>query len=395
MKHIKRFILFFILILPIHIHAELNEHYKTIDDMMIEAAKESLRQLKELSKKVSINKDLNSSSKHSLGGFKSSSPIKIMPLGDSITYDASSIKPWPANASSYDGIRHAYRNYLWYKLNNAGYNVNFVGSKHVGWSIVPNFDIDNEGWPGVRSYQIAGYIYSRLQVHAPNIILLHIGTNDTNDATYSSSGLNNILNEIDRFESNYGHPIKVILAKIIDSPDSWRHHRIRDYNNMLVSLANSRKNNGDDIVLVDMYRGAGINYNVGADMVDILHPNNSGYYKMANVWFNALKNILQPPIPTEPTDTIISEITDTTATLSWTDTSDNEDGFKIYHGATLIATVGANTTHYILTGLTTRTAYTFTIKAYNSGGESNAVNITFTTKDDYAWLPAVYHTIIF
>ena len=49
-------------------------------------------------------------------------------------------------------------------------------------------------------------------------------------------------------------------------------------------------NDGDDIVIVDMEDGAGFNYAV--DMYDILHPNESGYEKMAILWFTTLQTIL-------------------------------------------------------------------------------------------------------
>jgi len=66
--------------------------------------------------------------------------------------------------------------------------------------------------------------------------------------------------------------------------------------------------------------------------------------------------------------------------LEWTDNSDNELGFKIERkegvGGTWsqITIVGANTTTYQNTGLTTKTRYYYQVRAYNGAGNSNYSN---------------------
>lgn len=313
--------------------------------------------------------------------------VRIMPLGNSITYDESYAdvqSPRPA------GLRSAYRNYLWYKLRDARYWADFVGSRTAGQDIIPTFDPHNEGYPGYTSNQIADIVYAKLLSSAPDIVLLHIGSNDWDE---NVAGVNRILNEIDRYESHAHHHVKVILARIINRPAyyDWIH----DFNRNLQNLANSRIANGDDIYVVDMENGAGINYST--DFQDPTHPNDTGYSKMANVWFNALKRFLPPPAsptPVEPNSVTISSVTSNSAVLHWNDNSNNETGFKIYRGNVLIATVGANVTTYTLTNLESNTSYTYSIKAYNSAGESIAAIITFKIKDDYAWLVPVYHIIL-
>jgi hypothetical protein len=210
---------------------------------------------------------------------------KIMLLGDSITYDNAYID---LDEPRSIGERHAYRNYLWYKLQDASYYaIDFVGSIQAGQTITPSFDPDNEGYPGWTSYDIANITYDRLTKNPPDIILLHIGSNDWDD---SVSGVNSILNEIDRYEDDYKHPIKVILARIINRRTyyDW----IATFNKNLQTLANRRIANGDDIYVVDMEYGAKIDYS--KDFQDPTHPNNTGYDKMANVWFNALQKFIKP-----------------------------------------------------------------------------------------------------
>ena len=214
---------------------------------------------------------------------------RIMLLGDSITYDyafSDDYNPRPISQ------RHGFRNYLWYKLKAAKYDVDFVGTNKAGSGIRPSFDIDNEGFPGLKSTEVVYYprpeggFYDRLKRFKPHIILIHLGTNDWST---SVSGMRKILDEIDNAEEDYGFHATVVLAKIINLRE--RKSIFSTFNRNLQALADSRVKNGDDIIVVDMENGAGLHYN-STDFRDRVHPNNAGYQKMANVWFGALKKIL-------------------------------------------------------------------------------------------------------
>ncbi|WP_394758087.1 reprolysin-like metallopeptidase [Flavobacterium sp.] len=84
--------------------------------------------------------------------------------------------------------------------------------------------------------------------------------------------------------------------------------------------------------------------------------------------------------PTAPTTLTASGTTSTTTNLSWTAATDNigVTGYDVYQGATLKATV--TTTSYAVTGLTSLTAYSFSVKAKDTAGNvsvsSNVVNVT-------------------
>src|SRR5947209_14639864 len=94
-----------------------------------------------------------------------SRPIRVMPLGDSIT--------WGVGSST----GSSYRADLWRRLvTQAGYHIDFVGSQQSG--SLP--DTDNEGHSGWRIDQIAGGIDGWLATYQPDVVLLHIGTNDMN-----------------------------------------------------------------------------------------------------------------------------------------------------------------------------------------------------------------------
>ncbi|KAH8886503.1 integrin alpha N-terminal domain-containing protein [Thozetella sp. PMI_491] len=95
----------------------------------------------------------------------SNKKLRIMPLGDSIT--------WGVGSS--DG--NSYRYDLLKLLNSAGNTVNMVGSTHSG-SMANN---DNEGHSGYVISQIAAQ--TSAYNTRPNVALLHAGTNDMNAPT--------------------------------------------------------------------------------------------------------------------------------------------------------------------------------------------------------------------
>ncbi len=209
---------------------------------------------------------------------------RIMPLGDSITWD------WYYKDIRPNSQLHAYRNHLWWKLKDKKYKMDFVGSRSNGSAIHPSFDGDNEGYTGESCTYIKSNIYRWLSNNPADTILLHIGTNDSvmhspATAVYHTE---QILNQIDRFERDRNVKIKVILAKIIklyrngDRGYNW----VLDYNHRLATMAQRRIDAGDSLIVVDMENGAGLDYS--RDLIDGIHPTNCGYEKMANVWYTAL-----------------------------------------------------------------------------------------------------------
>ncbi len=224
----------------------------------------------------------------SIRGF-SQTPLKIMPLGNSITYDTYTGDPRDAG----DKIGYRYKLYL--LLNQAGYSINMVGSENAGYNYFN--DDENAGFPGWRDNQLAdlietGYLYS----YPADIILLHIGTNDVSASDYSTTDVNRLLNAVDAYETGSGKPVLVLLAKIISREDfpCNSHPGTISYNNNLVTMANNRISAGDKLIVVDMECGATINYST--DMIDLVHPNQSGYDKMGQKWFDVINTINTAPI---------------------------------------------------------------------------------------------------
>jgi len=216
---------------------------------------------------------------------------RIMPLGNSITVGTCCGKP-PEEMV-------AYRQKLYLDLIDEGYDVDFVGGEQAGGIAVPAFDIDHEGHGGKRAYYIRDNIYLNgsnfLGNNPADVILLHIGTNDITIDQPTNQIVNEveeILEEIEEFEFDIGKDVPILLAIIILRTDG-RNPQTIAFNNELRTMAETRIAGGDNITIVDMQNA--LSY--PGDMDDNVHPNMTGYNKMADVWYSALEQILPDPCP--------------------------------------------------------------------------------------------------
>lgn len=207
--------------------------------------------------------------------------VRIMPLGDSITEgttDGQQNLP-PV------GQRVSYRRTLYNRLvavANGRYNIEFVGSQREGYDAQIG-DPDHEGWGGFTSQQIADGVSQWLTAEPPDIILLHIGTNDlSGNPSALAAPVDSILQNIDTWQqSDSRGPWLpwVFVARIIQRLDGVD---VTPFNKDLSARVVARNNNR--LFVVDQQTGAGLAYATTGDMADSLHPNQSGYDKMADKW---------------------------------------------------------------------------------------------------------------
>jgi hypothetical protein len=186
-----------------------------------------------------------------------------------------------------------YRKPLYDSLTNGRYYFDFVGSLTDGSFADPNHE-GHSGWRadeilnGRPSDPCAGKLEYWLSAHQPDVVLLHIGTNDISGGNQDANEVDAILNVIDEYEDENSKTVMVILALIINrypySPATTQ------YNNDVNNMALNRIANGDNIIIENMENA--LEY--PADLADDVHPNDNGYAKMANVWYAALTGILVP-----------------------------------------------------------------------------------------------------
>jgi PKD repeat protein len=115
--------------------------------------------------------------------------------------------------------------------------------------------------------------------------------------------------------------------------------------------------------------------NAGSYTVSLAVTDNNGAVGSASTTANVAAPNNQPP--SAPTALFVQRNNKTKATLTWTDNSGNETGFKIERSAdgttfTEIATVGANVTRYQDSGAPK--GYYYRVRAYNSAGTSGYSN---------------------
>jgi lysophospholipase L1-like esterase len=234
--------------------------------------------------------------------------VRIMPLGDSITEGVwfadttSSCNDPTFNNCPDPSLRVSYRRTLYNALEalSPNYAVNMVGSLSNGAGAGLT-QPHHEGHAGFSSNQIAVNVPSYLSSNPPDIILLHIGTNNfTTDATDVKTLLDNISTWAQGF---YGvlptgqHAVTVYVAKIIQAVNSITPTDVTTFNTNVKNIAGDRTD--VKVIMVDQQTMAGLTYTITndpscfveggtctvGDMASDLHPNPSGYTKMANKWF--------------------------------------------------------------------------------------------------------------
>jgi lysophospholipase L1-like esterase len=187
--------------------------------------------------------------------------LRVMPLGDSIT--------WGVGSSTGNG----YRGPLFTTVTGEGYVPDFVGSGRGGTMTDP----DNEGHSGWRIDQIAGIADADLARYEPNVVTLMIGTNDLNQNYQVPTAPDRLHALVDRIVAD-DPGATVLLADLILSTSAPVVQAEPAYNSAVGQIVQAEQAAGRHVSFVDM--GA----LTTADLSDSLHPNDSGYQKMAAAW---------------------------------------------------------------------------------------------------------------
>jgi lysophospholipase L1-like esterase len=219
-------------------------------------------------------------------------PLRIMPLGDSITGST------------------CWRALLWQMLNQNGYTgkFTFVGSRNSDAGCTPtNYNKNNEGHPGVLvtnfvndADELVAGVQTPQSLFAENpadIVLFHFATNDLWNNVADATILAAHTEVIAALRSV--NPNVTILAAQLIPMDPINTStcstcacpacaaRVTAFNALVPAWASSNSTTASPIIVVDQWTG--FDATAGADTVDGVHPNPaSGCPKMATKWYDAL-----------------------------------------------------------------------------------------------------------
>ncbi|GAA4636835.1 hypothetical protein GCM10023196_088170 [Actinoallomurus vinaceus] len=219
-------------------------------------------------------------------------PVRIMPLGDSITAGPG-----------------CWRAMLWHHLQTAGYtNLDFVGSvPDGGCNYGYSYDGDNEGHGGYAATGIAdqNQLPPWLDAAKPDIVLMHLGTNDMwGGSIPTDSILAAYTKLVGQMRANNPN-MKIIVAQIIPmNPSSCPTCAagVVALDKAIPGWASGLTTAQSPIVVVDQWTG----FDPATDTGDGVHPNDTGFQKMADRWYpplaQALGGVTPPTSPTPPTE---------------------------------------------------------------------------------------------
>jgi len=204
--------------------------------------------------------------------------IKIMPLGDSITQGFGGSSPL-----------HGYRDQLASLLGQEGISYDFIGTLADG----SGFDPDHQGIPGISAEQLASSVADYLKNNNPDMVLLHVGTNDISSNKPNAVTLNHIKGIIDALYRD-NNSVRILLSGLVPRSDSANlDQKTRELNELIHGLVLQKWDEGYNIRFVDHYAAFTNNGNWQTKyMKDALHPNNVGYSKMAAAYFTGVQQAL-------------------------------------------------------------------------------------------------------
>lgn len=209
--------------------------------------------------------------------------IHVLPLGDSITQGGRRDRP-----------EYSYRYPLYYALLDAGYPVDFIGSLKTGldedaaWpdrNGVP-FDPDHEGHYGWTTVQVRNKLAGWVAQYpaAPDIVLIHLGSNDYDAVNYYSA-IVQPLTDIIGILRDANRDIIILVGHLNESGATpWLIRQLVEI------MAYWMSTEASPVETVDHYEGWRQDADdPDGDTFDGSHPNPKGQAKMAKAWFETMK----------------------------------------------------------------------------------------------------------
>jgi lysophospholipase L1-like esterase len=232
--------------------------------------------------------------------------INIMPLGDSLTQGG---EIW----STHEEIDSAYRNYLSGMLTDAGYNFKFCGIRTSHNTMITDGKSNHAGYGGATVASLTEYL-EKSNFYKPDIVLLMVGRNDYTSGADAQKIFADYDKLIDRIFEYFPNthlvcagipPMRMYnYARELNEKDKAQ----TEFNPQMYDYIAQKAAAGIKISYVDMSAGcSGITwsdyYCEGDDrsaiegtpygrQSDFVHPISSGWEKIAKVWFDGIKDIM-------------------------------------------------------------------------------------------------------
>lgn len=198
-------------------------------------------------------------------------PVKIVAIGDSIT-----------QGGKVGRKEYTYRWALAEMLADEGACVDFIGSHRSGLDASARWprewDSDNEGYYGATTAFVRDkLIVSLPKLSAPDIALVHLGTNDSQGSV--EADIIAPLRQIVELLRKSNPRVTVLLAEIPASRlrGPYLHFRVQE-------LADDLSTSVSVVIGVDLYSG----WSPARDTFDGVHPNLIGQRRMAETWLAAM-----------------------------------------------------------------------------------------------------------
>lgn len=250
-------------------------------------------------------------------------PLKVMPIGDSLTVGQTDEASAPWQPEAWNG----YRAQLWLDLRADGLDIDYVGDQQNGSS--PLMDRDHEGHGGWSVAQVRDHVGGWVRDFEPDVILLQIGTPDM--LTYP--GQDNLTAAYWQLLVNIhqSDPDVWTLVSTIPPADGTLYTqpsagtRADIFNAQLPAIVQGAAQAGYRVRLVNV--GGRLPPSV---LYDGIHPTAAGYQQLAEGWHAELLRL-----PVAP------RMTGGFPAITWTALATAPTGYAVYD-------LDLNTNHYDL-----------------------------------------------
>jgi lysophospholipase L1-like esterase len=218
---------------------------------------------------------------------------KLMPLGDSITEGTGTPQ------------LGGYRGPLYASLRTDGFTFTPVGPRTQGGLGLSLQDRPHAGQPawnvasltfGQAAFPDRGNVSQWMAAHAPDVVLLMAGTNDSAEYKNNPMGMRSRYNELLDAIFAVDPSVQVHMASIPKANSSfganYLHHLAHATNisQMVPEIVAERQLAGRSIFYVDMFTAL----DPATDLADFVHPNAQGYAKIATKWEQSLQAVPEP-----------------------------------------------------------------------------------------------------